>query len=708
MATFIKKLRSNSRKGSVQKKFLLWILPILSVVFILLGTLLYINERNKQTLLIEDMSSQIVKARSDEVGRWLNSLILELQQIANRNIVKTADWQTMKNELIEIGESRTETYGFLSFIEPDGTYYSTIKGKSDKNLASQDYYREVFEEGKAFSISNPYISLTNAKPIFVINVPITNDDNEIIGGIAGIVYVSTLSEIAENIKIGETGYGFIIDSKGLTVAHPDAGVRMNLNIIEDADELGYENLSTIGNQMIRKESGYGKHLRPDGVEELLIYNRIPKSPNWTLGVAVHSEEVFVGVQQLLINLATSFLATLIVLSIILWILSRNIITIPLKKLISVTREISNGYLNQNITIKSNDEVGEMAGALRRMTDELRRIVNSIQKASDNIASGSRQISSSSEQVAQGANQQASSTEQISSSMEEMVANINQNSDNARETESIATKAAQGINNVREASIESLEAVRFITEKISIIDEIAERTDLLAINAAIEAARAGEQGKGFAVVANEIRKLAERSQKAAQEIDKYSKSSLDTTEKAGTLMEGIIPEVERTAQLIQEIAAASIEQNSGATQVNDAVQQLSNVTQENSAASEQMSTGASELARQAELLRKTIAFFSLEGKTSEHAFDKILKHAEKFQDIINQMKTGEIDEEKWFEKMNQEDVEHLAKKINEVDDNKVSDKKEKKKEADKRESQKNKGVVINLDADDEQDNDFTNY
>ena len=243
------------------------------------------------------------------------------------------------------------------------------------------------------------------------------------------------------------------------------------------------------------------------------------------------------------------------------------------------------------------------------------IVGSVVSGVDSISSASQQISSTSQQMSQGANEQASSTEEVSSSMEEMAANIQQNTDNAQQTDKIALKAAKDVQETSEAVNQTVTSMKAITEKISIIGEIARQTNILALNAAVEAARAGEHGKGFAVVAAEVRKLAERSQAAASEINQVSRSSVDVAEKSGKLLAEIVPDIQKTAKLVQEISAASTEQNSGAEQVNSAVQQLNQVTQQNAAASEEMATSSEELASQADQLRELIGFFEIGQRTS---------------------------------------------------------------------------------------------
>lgn len=255
-----------------------------------------------------------------------------------------------------------------------------------------------------------------------------------------------------------------------------------------------------------------------------------------------------------------------------------------------------------------------------MVEKLREIVTSITTGADSIAIASNEMSSTSQEMSQGASEQASSAEEVSSSMEEMASNIQQNTENAQQTEKIALSAVEGIREGYKSTEISVSSMKNIAEKIKIINDIAFQTNILALNAAVEAARAGEHGKGFAVVAAEVRKLAERSKVAADEIDELSQSGVSISEKAGKQLGEIVPEIEKTAKLVQEITAASLEQTSGAEQVNNAIQQLNQVTQQNAAASEEMATSAEELSSQADQLKDYVSYF----KIGEEAFKSSLK------------------------------------------------------------------------------------
>ncbi|NML76108.1 HAMP domain-containing protein [Rhizobium sp. S-51] len=354
-------------------------------------------------------------------------------------------------------------------------------------------------------------------------------------------------------------------------------------------------------------------------------------------------------RTLLVSL--SVIATLVAAATALWIALG--ISAGLRKIMAVADAVAIGDLDQNVEMKTNDEIKDLVDTINRMTSNLKAMANVAEKiaegdlmvtpkpqsekdtlglalasmverlrgvvadalsASDNVSSGSQELSASSEQLSQGATEQAASAEEASASMEQMAANIKQNADNAAQTEKIARQSAKDAETSGDAVNRAVAAMRTIAEKISIVQEIARQTDLLALNAAVEAARAGEHGKGFAVVASEVRKLAERSQSAAAEISAMSGETVQSAQDAGEMLNRLVPDIRKTAELVAEISAACREQDIGASQINEAIQQLDKVTQQNAGASEEMSATSEELAAQAEELQSSIAFFRVDAAT----------------------------------------------------------------------------------------------
>jgi len=279
----------------------------------------------------------------------------------------------------------------------------------------------------------------------------------------------------------------------------------------------------------------------------------------------------------------------------------------------VADKIAAGDLTVTVTPASDKD--QLGAALKVMVERLRDVVGDALAAAENVNAGSQELSATSEQMSQGATEQASSAEEASASMEEMASNIKQNADNAAQTEKISKQSARDAESSGAAVIKAVDAMRTIAEKIVVVQEIARQTDLLALNAAVEAARAGEHGKGFAVVASEVRKLAERSQSAATEISSLSSDTVKAAQTAGEMLGKLVPDIRRTAELVSEISAACREQDIGAAQINEAIQQLDKVTQQNASASEEMSATSEELASQSEELQASIAYFRTEDNTS---------------------------------------------------------------------------------------------
>ncbi|MEW5755493.1 MAG: methyl-accepting chemotaxis protein [Pseudomonadota bacterium] len=320
-----------------------------------------------------------------------------------------------------------------------------------------------------------------------------------------------------------------------------------------------------------------------------------------------------------------------VLAIVIGVWVTRSITRPLNEAVGVANKLAEGDLMVRIEVKSQDETGKLLEAMQGMVAKLTQIITEVRGSADALSSASEEVSATAQSLSQASSEQAASVEQTTASVEQMSASISQNSENAKVTDGMATKASREATEGGDAVRDTVTAMKSIAEKIGIIDDIAYQTNLLALNAAIEAARAGEHGKGFAVVAAEVRKLAERSQVAAQEIGEVAKNSVGLAEQAGKLLDEIVPSIQKTSDLVQEIAAASSEQSTGASQINMAMNQLSQVTQQNASASEELAATAEEMSSQAEQLQMLMQFFKvdvqhahMQGKASAHSASA--KHA----------------------------------------------------------------------------------
>nr|WP_081961169.1 methyl-accepting chemotaxis protein [Aquabacterium sp. NJ1] len=313
-----------------------------------------------------------------------------------------------------------------------------------------------------------------------------------------------------------------------------------------------------------------------------------------------------------ISLAVSA-ATLAVITLIGWTIARSLI----KQLggepayaADVVSRVAQGDLTVKVEVKPGDSTSMLA-AIKGMTERLSQIIGDVRSSSNALSAAAEQVSATAQSISQGAAEQASSVEETSATIEQAASSVQQNAENAQVTEGLSSKAAKEAVEGGQAVKDTVVAMKTIADKISIVDDIAYQTNLLALNAAIEAARAGEHGKGFAVVADEVRKLAERSQEAAQEIGEVAKSSVSLAERAGQLLDTIVPSIAKTSDLVQEIASASNEQATGINQINTAVTQLSQLTQENSSSSEELAATAEEMSGQAEQLQELMNFFTTE-------------------------------------------------------------------------------------------------
>jgi methyl-accepting chemotaxis protein len=421
-------------------------------------------------------------------------------------------------------------------------------------------------------------------------------------------------EAAGNIRYHGNEYFFILaDGKMIMhgVKRELAGKDMKDDVFKDAH--GKFFVMELAEVARNKGEGFVDYMFPKPNETKpspkLSYAKLFAPWGWTLATGIYVDDVNAEVSALRVKVVA---AGLIVAALILFIsfLVARIITHALQKAVGVARSLAEGDLTVQVEADSADEAGQLLLGMKVMADKLKDIVADVKSAADNVAVGAKQMSASSEEMSQGATEQAASAEEVSSSMEEMVSNIRQSADNAQQTERIALKSAEDAKEGGKAVVQTVTAMRDIAGKISIIEEIARQTNLLALNAAIEAARAGEHGKGFAVVASEVRKLAERSQTAAAEISKLSTSSVQVAETAGDMLARMVPDIQRTAELVQEISAASSEQNTGAEQINKAIMQLDQVIQQNASGTEEIASTSEELASQAEQLQDTVAFFKV--------------------------------------------------------------------------------------------------
>jgi len=515
-------------------------------------------------------------------------------------------------------KSFLEKYGYydIFLVEPENGYivYSVFKeldfGTSLKTGPYRDTnFAEVFRraltlndpDGVAITDFEEYLPSYNAGASFIAS-PIY-DRNELAGVLIFQMPVGRINEIMQiNDGMGESGESFLVAKDYLM--RSQSRFSDENTIIRQRVDSETAKLALSGKSGAKIVTDYR------GASALSAFAPLDLDGlDWAILAEIEESEAFAAMSQIERGILLVVVISSIILVLASVLLNRRI-TAPLSNAVGFCEAIAEGDLTASIEIHDKDEIGQLLTSMKSMRDKLRAVVSNVKTSSDALATGSEQVSGTALSLSQGASVQASSVEQTSASIEEMGASINQNSENARITDGIASESSKAATEGGESVLATTQAMQNIAEKISIIEDIAYQTNMLALNAAIEAARAGEHGKGFAVVAAEVRKLAERSQVAASEIGELTGESVKVAERAGDLLEKMVPDIARTADLVQEISAASGEQAGGVGQISGAMQQLDQVTQQNAAASEELAATSQEMRSQTQMLLDVISFFRL--------------------------------------------------------------------------------------------------
>jgi methyl-accepting chemotaxis protein len=594
------------------------------VLLVVLASILILTGVNVGRLLIDFQSE--IDEQTEELFGYVESVFSQLLDSELRSLSLTLETLLEDEEIVELFAERdrealiaeleplfqrmNSEYGIaqFQFHDPPATSFLRLHSTTRFGDDLSAFRNTVLE---ANSSEEPVVGLEVGRggPGTRVVYPVFSEGEHI----GSVEFGGSINAVVANIE-QSFGTEFAI---GIQASVFEAAGRFEAGEQDLAvDELIYYNFSSDTMRTLMQEAAETGADRIQTTEARYAFGSLPLEDFsgrqvGRVTIAEDISDLVAGLQTELFSNILVNIAVAAVTLLVLFFVIRSALN-PLNEVISLTQSLAEGDFTVAVPSHGKDESGQVLDAMQRMIDELRSTVGDVKTVSDEVSNGSSQLSETAESLSQSASTQAASTEEISSSMEEMDASISQNTENAVETEKIATECARDAERGGEVMRETVSAMKNIADQINVIDEISRNTNLLALNAAIEAARAGEEGKGFAVVAGEVRKLAERSQSAAAQILEVAGSSVEIAESAGDLFGRIVPQIQRTAELIQEISARSREQQSSAQQISKAVAELDGEVQRNASAAEEMASMAEELSSQAIQLAEACAFFTVDG------------------------------------------------------------------------------------------------
>lgn len=492
------------------------------------------------------------------------------------------------------------------------SFYRSWTDKRGDDLSFRNALKECISDKK------PILGIEAGRGGIAIRgiMPVVNDENQVLGSVENYVDIGELMKIFNNDTLMEN-YGMFIMPELLELMDKEitskAGNRNQLvgNYLLLNATSGQFQAQLISEENM-KQGLLGHHILKTK-DYLFSFTPVPDYNGKSIGVIVYQYNLS-QINQKSASLRVTFIAIGLGASLVLFLLisflARQILTRPFLSIKEHVKNIAEGNMTSRIEKHSNNEIGEIIQDLEKMTHNLKEMVSNILSQSEMISQMSERMSRTSISISKGASDQASSIEEISSSMEEISSNMMQNSDHTKQTEQMANFSVKSANEGNRSALEMAASMKNIAEKIQIINDIAFQTNILALNAAVEAARAGEQGKGFAVVASEVRKLAERSKLASDDIANIIQTGVQSSKNVGDKLMEIVPQIEKTANLIQEIAIASREVSEGTVQINNAMMQLNEITQITASGADDMAQIASDLENQARLLENQVSVFKV--------------------------------------------------------------------------------------------------